>query len=283
MIEAARRAEFDFYQRGRRLGADRFTPMPDQVIRVISGAALGAVPDEPVATGPAAAIPAARPSRRRQSCGPASLGRGDEFRIDHPARRRRPDRRVGRGMHPMRAARAVWPNHADQQLRPRLWGSGGVGQAVRRLSEAEIGERRLRHLLPAVGGLALGKVMLRRPAQRRERRAPARTGALHPAHAVWCSPARVAPEMPNLRLWYSALASDRSANRSAAGTFVGFSDQLPLIPGVLIEAVPSLFQQFRNAFCVSTAQTRQQTLATAGACFCGVAVSATLNPPICFR
>jgi hypothetical protein len=59
MIEAPRRAEFDFYQCGRRLGADRFIPMPDQVIRVISGAALGAVPDEPVAPGPAAAIPAA--------------------------------------------------------------------------------------------------------------------------------------------------------------------------------------------------------------------------------
>jgi hypothetical protein len=59
MIEAARRAEFDFYQRGRRLGADRFTPIPDQVTRVISEATLGAVPDEPVAPGPAAAIPAA--------------------------------------------------------------------------------------------------------------------------------------------------------------------------------------------------------------------------------
>ena len=59
MIEAARHAEFDCYQRGRRVGADRFIPIPDRVIRVILEAALGAVPDEPVAPGPAAAIPAA--------------------------------------------------------------------------------------------------------------------------------------------------------------------------------------------------------------------------------
>ena len=59
MIEAPRRAEFDFYQRGRRLGANRFIPIPHQVIRVILEAALGAVPDEPLAPGPAAAIPAA--------------------------------------------------------------------------------------------------------------------------------------------------------------------------------------------------------------------------------
>jgi hypothetical protein len=59
MIEAPRRAEFGFYQRGCRLGADRFIPIPDQVIRVISEVTLGAVPDEPVAPGPAAAIPAA--------------------------------------------------------------------------------------------------------------------------------------------------------------------------------------------------------------------------------
>jgi hypothetical protein len=59
MNEATRRAEFAFYQRGRRPGADRFIPIPDQIIRVILEAALGAVPDEPVAPSPAAAIPAA--------------------------------------------------------------------------------------------------------------------------------------------------------------------------------------------------------------------------------
>jgi hypothetical protein len=36
MIQAARRAEFDYYQKGRTLGADRFIPTPDVVIRAAS-------------------------------------------------------------------------------------------------------------------------------------------------------------------------------------------------------------------------------------------------------
>jgi hypothetical protein len=36
MIEAARRAEFDFYQRGRLLGSERFIPTSADVIRVPS-------------------------------------------------------------------------------------------------------------------------------------------------------------------------------------------------------------------------------------------------------
>jgi hypothetical protein len=45
MIEAARRAEYDYYQRGRQIGAGRFIPIPDAVIRAMLEAALGDVPD----------------------------------------------------------------------------------------------------------------------------------------------------------------------------------------------------------------------------------------------
>ena len=40
MITAARRAEYDYYQKGRVLGADRFIPTPDPVIRAMLGATL---------------------------------------------------------------------------------------------------------------------------------------------------------------------------------------------------------------------------------------------------
>jgi hypothetical protein len=45
MIEAARRAEFDFHQKGRTLGHERFIPTSDSVIHVMLEAALKIVPD----------------------------------------------------------------------------------------------------------------------------------------------------------------------------------------------------------------------------------------------
>jgi hypothetical protein len=49
MIQAARRAEFDYYQKGRTLGADRFIPTPDVVIRAMLEAVLKITPDQPPA------------------------------------------------------------------------------------------------------------------------------------------------------------------------------------------------------------------------------------------
>jgi hypothetical protein len=40
MIVAARRAEFDYHQKGRLIGAERFIPTPDPVIKVMLEAAL---------------------------------------------------------------------------------------------------------------------------------------------------------------------------------------------------------------------------------------------------
>jgi hypothetical protein len=42
MIIAARRAEFDYYQKSRKLGAGRFIGTPDEVIKVMLEAALKA-------------------------------------------------------------------------------------------------------------------------------------------------------------------------------------------------------------------------------------------------
>jgi hypothetical protein len=58
MIEAARRAEFDYFQRGRLIGSARFIPTPDEVIKVMLAAAFALVPDQTAAPGPAAAIAA---------------------------------------------------------------------------------------------------------------------------------------------------------------------------------------------------------------------------------
>jgi hypothetical protein len=46
MVDAARRGEFNHYQRGRMLNA-RFIPTPDAVIRAMLEAALASLPDEP--------------------------------------------------------------------------------------------------------------------------------------------------------------------------------------------------------------------------------------------
>jgi hypothetical protein len=40
MIDAARRAEFDYHQRERLLGAERFIPTPDAIIRAMLEAAI---------------------------------------------------------------------------------------------------------------------------------------------------------------------------------------------------------------------------------------------------
>jgi hypothetical protein len=45
MMLAARRAEFDFYQRQRALG-ERFRPMPDAQLRAVLEAAIGAIGEE---------------------------------------------------------------------------------------------------------------------------------------------------------------------------------------------------------------------------------------------
>jgi hypothetical protein len=41
MIEAAQRGEFDFHQRGRTLGAERFVPTSPEIVRAMLEAALG--------------------------------------------------------------------------------------------------------------------------------------------------------------------------------------------------------------------------------------------------
>jgi hypothetical protein len=66
MIEAARRAEYDYYQRGRALGAGRFIPTPDAVIRAMLEAAFQEVPDEVAAAAKPAAIVTARKPRPRR-------------------------------------------------------------------------------------------------------------------------------------------------------------------------------------------------------------------------
>jgi hypothetical protein len=68
MIEAARRAEFDYYQRGRALGS-RFIPTPDPVIRAMLQGALGELPEptekpDPPPKAPAV-VTAFKPRRRR--------------------------------------------------------------------------------------------------------------------------------------------------------------------------------------------------------------------------
>jgi hypothetical protein len=68
MIEAARRAEFDYYQKGRKIGADRFIPTPDVVIRAMLEAAVGDTPkaEEPKPSAPAPRIVVAQKPRRKQ-------------------------------------------------------------------------------------------------------------------------------------------------------------------------------------------------------------------------
>lgn len=67
MVDAARRAEFDYYQRGGELGS-RFIPTPDVVIRKMLEAALnppGPKPIEGVPPKPIGRIVTAQPPRRR--------------------------------------------------------------------------------------------------------------------------------------------------------------------------------------------------------------------------
>jgi hypothetical protein len=62
MIDAARRAEFDFYQKGRGLGSDRFVPKPDGVIRMMLEAALKLVPARPGSRQAKAALRSSPPA-----------------------------------------------------------------------------------------------------------------------------------------------------------------------------------------------------------------------------
>jgi hypothetical protein len=45
MVEAARRAEFDYYQRGRKLPTGAFVPTSDAVIRAMLEAAMAELPE----------------------------------------------------------------------------------------------------------------------------------------------------------------------------------------------------------------------------------------------
>ncbi|MGE4043436.1 MAG: hypothetical protein AB7F35_01190 [Acetobacteraceae bacterium] len=71
MIDAARRAEFDVYQRAGAIGADRFIPTPDSVIRAMLEAALKTLPaQEPEGEfrrrkGDHAPVIVSSPSKRR--------------------------------------------------------------------------------------------------------------------------------------------------------------------------------------------------------------------------
>lgn len=68
MVDAARRAEFDHYQRGGLLGS-RFIPTPDAVIRLMLEAALNPQGPKPIAAVPAKPIgrivTAQAPKRRK--------------------------------------------------------------------------------------------------------------------------------------------------------------------------------------------------------------------------
>ena len=51
MVDAARRGEFDYYQRNRLIGSDRFIATPDAVIRAMLEAALASAPDHAAPVG----------------------------------------------------------------------------------------------------------------------------------------------------------------------------------------------------------------------------------------
>jgi hypothetical protein len=71
MMEATRRAEYDYYQKGTGIGSGRFIPTPDPIIRAMLQAALGVLdpePPEPPGGGPRkppAVVTAYKPRRRR--------------------------------------------------------------------------------------------------------------------------------------------------------------------------------------------------------------------------
>jgi hypothetical protein len=72
MITAYRRAEHDYYQKGRGLGADRFIPTPDPVIKAMLAVALETAKPkvEPSAAPPSALsrrhiVTAYKPRRNR--------------------------------------------------------------------------------------------------------------------------------------------------------------------------------------------------------------------------
>jgi hypothetical protein len=65
MIEAARRAEYDYYQKGRKIGSERFVATPDAVIRAMLEAALGTAPVPQQEGGKTPSIVTARKPRPR--------------------------------------------------------------------------------------------------------------------------------------------------------------------------------------------------------------------------
>lgn len=68
MIDAARRAEYDYYQRGRAAGSGRFIGTPDQVIKAMLEAALKTLepsPEPEMEPGPTNAAPAKPRLQRR--------------------------------------------------------------------------------------------------------------------------------------------------------------------------------------------------------------------------
>ena len=65
MIQAARRAEFDYYQKARALGPDRFMPTPDPVIRAMLEAAVKQFDLPAVARTNSIIVEAASTKRRR--------------------------------------------------------------------------------------------------------------------------------------------------------------------------------------------------------------------------
>jgi hypothetical protein len=66
MLTAAKRAEYDFFNRGRTEKDDRFIPTPDAVIRVMLEAALSTL-DPPARTASKTAVPAEVRTKRKIS------------------------------------------------------------------------------------------------------------------------------------------------------------------------------------------------------------------------
>ena len=66
MLTAVKRAEYDFFNRGRKVKDDRFIPTPDALIRAMLEAALSTL-DPPAKTAPKTAVPAEVGARRKVS------------------------------------------------------------------------------------------------------------------------------------------------------------------------------------------------------------------------
>jgi len=85
VVQAVRRAEYDYYQRGRVLGSERFIPTPDAVIRAMLEAAVGS-PPAPM-PDPQKAVPAAQEAAPARMEPPARKVTIVESRKPKPRRR----------------------------------------------------------------------------------------------------------------------------------------------------------------------------------------------------